>query len=131
VQLSAAGSMLLDAARDVQSMVEHEVSQTWQAAGLGRPRLRFVIPPRLPEAPTVTTASALRSAAAAADVDVDRMDTPLDTEFSPVRQRQADAGLDWLTASPGALPAPLDAVSLGEFEPGPWLPRPPDGPPWS
>jgi Bacterial regulatory helix-turn-helix protein, lysR family len=62
VQLSAAGTMLLDAARDVLSMVEHGVSRTRQAAGLGRPRLRFVIPPRLPEALTVTTASALRSA---------------------------------------------------------------------
>jgi DNA-binding transcriptional LysR family regulator len=122
VQLSAAGTMLLDAARDVLSMVEHRVSQTRQAAGLGRPRLRFVIPPRLPEALTVPTASALRSAAAAADVDVDWMDTPLDAEFSPVRQRQADAGLGWLTASPEVLPAPLDAMSLGEFEPDLWIP---------
>src|SRR5262252_10272573 len=31
VQLSAAGTMLLDAARDVLSMVEHGVSQTRQA----------------------------------------------------------------------------------------------------
>jgi DNA-binding transcriptional LysR family regulator len=122
VQLSAAGTMLLDAARDVLSMVEHGVSRTRQAAGLGRPRLRFVIPPRLPEALTVTTASALRSAAAAADVHVDWMDTPLDAEFSPVRQRQADAGLGWLSASPDALPAPLDAMSLGEFEPDLWIP---------
>jgi len=122
VQLSAAGSMLLDAARDVLSMVEHGVSQTRQAAGLGRPRLRFVIPPRLPEALAVTTASALRSAAAAADVDVVWMDTLLDAEFSPVRQRQADAGLGWLTTSPDALPAPLEAMSLGEFEPDLWIP---------
>jgi DNA-binding transcriptional LysR family regulator len=122
VQLSAAGTMLLDAARDVLAMVDHGVSQTRQVAGLGRPRLRFVIPPRLPEAVTVTTASALQSAAAAADVDVAWMDTPLDAEFSPIRQRQADAGLGWLTASPDALPAPLDAMSLGEFEPDLWIP---------
>jgi DNA-binding transcriptional LysR family regulator len=122
VQLSAAGDMLLNAARDVLSMVEHGVSQTRQAAGLGRPRLRFVIPPRLPEALTVTTASALRSAAAAADVDVIWMDTPLDAEFSPVCQRQADAGLGWLTASPDALPAPLDTMTIGEFEPDLWIP---------
>jgi DNA-binding transcriptional LysR family regulator len=122
VQLSAAGTMLLDAARDVLSMVEHGVSQTRRAAGLGRPRLRFVIPPRLPEALAVTTASALWSAAAAADVDVVWIDTPLDAEFSPVRQRQADAGLGWLTTSPHALPAPLDAMSLGEFEPDLWIP---------
>jgi DNA-binding transcriptional LysR family regulator len=124
VQLTGAGTMLLDAARDVLSMVEHGMSQTRQAAGLGRPRLRFVIPPRLPEAITVSTASAVRSAAAAADVDVDWMDTPLDAEFSPVRQRQADAGLGWLTASPDALPAPLDAMTLGEFEPDLWIPAP-------
>ena len=122
VQLSAAGTMLLDAARDVLSMVDHGVSQTRQAAGLGRPRLRFVIPPRLPEALTVSTASALRSAAHAAGVDVDWLDTPLDAEFSPVRQRQADAGLGWLTASPDALPAPLEAMTLGEFEPDLWIP---------
>ena len=122
VRLTAAGAVLLDAARDVLSMVEHGVSQTRQAAGLGRPRLRIVIPPGLPEALTVTTASALRAAAAAAGVDVDWMDTPLDAEFSPVRQRQADAGLGWLTASPDALPAPLDAMTLGEFEPDLWVP---------
>jgi len=122
LRLTPAGGVLLDAARDVLSMVEHGVSRTRQAAGLGRPRLRFVIPPRLPETLTVTTASALRAAAAAADVDVDWMDTPLDAEFSPVRRRQADAGLGWLTASPDALPAPLDAMSLGEFEPDLWIP---------
>jgi DNA-binding transcriptional LysR family regulator len=122
VQLSAAGTMLLDAARDVLSMVEHGISQTRQAAGLGRPRLRFVIPPHLPAALTVTIASAVRSAAEAADVDVDWMDTSLDAEFSPVRRRQADAGLGWLTASPDALPGPLDAMSLGEFEPDLWIP---------
>ena len=122
VQLSAAGTMLLDTARDVLSLVEHGVSRTRQVAGLGRPRLRFVIPPRLPEALAVTTASALRSAAAAVDVDVDWMDTPLDAEFSPVRRRQADAGLGWLTACPDGLPAPLDAMRLGEFEPELWVP---------
>src|SRR6266568_3572282 len=122
LRLTKAGSVLLEESRAVLSLVDQGVSRTRQAAGLGRPRLRFVIPPRLPEALTVTTASALRSAAAAADVDVDWMDTPLDAEFSPVRQRQADAGLGWLIASPDALPAPLDAMTLGEFEPGLWIP---------
>ena len=122
VQLTGAGAMLLDAARDVLALVDHGVSQTRQAAGLGRPRLRFALPPRLPEALTVTTASALRSAAAAADVHVDWMDMPVDAEFSPVRRRQADAGLGWLTASPDALPAQLDAMTLGEFEPDLWIP---------
>src|SRR6476646_679906 len=37
VQLSAAGTMLLDAARNALSLVDHGVSQARQAAGLGRP----------------------------------------------------------------------------------------------
>ena len=123
VQLTAAGTVLLDAARDVLSAVDHGVSQTRQVAGLGRPRLRFVIPAALPEALTFKTASALRSAAAGADVDVVWLETPLDAEFSPVRQHRADAGLGWLTASRDALPAPLDAMSLGQFEPEVWIPR--------
>jgi len=44
------------------------------------------------------------------------MDTPLDAEFSPIREHRADAGRGWLTASPGTLP-PLDAMSLGQLEP--------------
>src|SRR5262249_18151204 len=43
-------------------------------------------------------------------------------EFSAIRQRRADAGLGWLTASPDVLPAPLEAMSLGEFEPEAWIP---------
>src|SRR5579864_5987572 len=123
VQLTAAGTVLLDAARDVLSAIDHGISQTRQAAGLGRPRLRFVMPAALPEALTVKAASALRSAAAGADVDVVWRETPLDAEFSPVRQHRADAGLGWLTASPDALPAPLDAMNLGQFEPEVWIPR--------
>ena len=122
VQLTGAGTLLLGAARDVLSAVEHGVSQTRQTAGLGRPRLRVVLPPRLPEALTVTVGMALRSAAAAAAVDVDWIDTPLDAGFSPVRQRHADAGLGWLTAGPGALPAPLQAMTLGQFAPDLWIP---------
>jgi DNA-binding transcriptional LysR family regulator len=122
VQLTAAGTVLLDAARDVLSAVDHGVSQTRQAAGLGRPRLRFVMPEALPEALTVKIASALWSAAAGAGVDVVWLETPLDAEFSPVRQHRADAGLGWLTASPDTLPAPLDAMTLGQFEPDLWIP---------
>jgi hypothetical protein len=81
-----------------------------------------VVPPRLPEALAVATACALQSAADEADVDVIWMETPLDGEFSLIRQRQADAGLGWLTASPEALPAPLDAMTLGEFQPDLWIP---------
>jgi hypothetical protein len=102
--------------------VDHEVSRTRQAAGLGRPRLRVVVPPGLPDALAVETASALRSAAGAADVDVVWMETPLDVEFSLIRQHRADAGLGWLTTKPEALAAPLDVMSLGEFEPDVWIP---------
>ena len=123
MRLTAAGAVLLDAARDVLSAVDHGVSQTRQAAGLGRPRLRFVMPEDLPDSLAVQTASRLRSAADCAEVDVTWMDTPLDAEFSPMRQHRADAGLGWLTASPDALPAPLDAMSLGQFEPEVWIPR--------
>ena len=62
--------------------------------------------------------------AAAADVDLVWMEAPLDAGFSLIQQRQADAGLGWLTASPEELPAPLDAMSLGEFEPDVWIPSP-------
>jgi hypothetical protein len=51
------------------------------------------------------------------------MDIPLDAEFSPIREHRADAGLGWLTASPDTLPAPLDAMTLGQFEPEVWIPR--------
>ena len=50
------------------------------------------------------------------------METLLDTEFSLIRQRRADAGLGWLTTKPEALAAPLDVMSLGEFEPDVWIP---------
>jgi len=69
--LTAAGRVLLDASRNVLSRIDHELSRTRQAAGLGRPRLRMVIPPGLPEALAVTAAAGLRAVAAAADVDVD------------------------------------------------------------
>jgi DNA-binding transcriptional LysR family regulator len=122
VRLTAAGAELLDVSRDVLSLVDHGVSRTRQAAGLGRQRLRVVMPPNLPEALTARTVTVLRSATTAADVDLAWIETPLDAEFSPIRQHHADAGLGWLTAGPGALPAPLDAMTLGEFEPDLWIP---------
>ena len=122
VRLTAAGAVLLDAARDVLSRVDHGVSETRQAAGLGRPRLRVVLPADLPDSLAVQTASRLRSAADSAQVAITWMDTPLDAEFSPIREHQADAALGWLTASPDTLPAPLDAMSLGQFEPEVWIP---------
>jgi DNA-binding transcriptional LysR family regulator len=122
LQLTKAGAVLLDASRTVLSLVDHEVNRTRQAAGLGRQRLRVVVPPPLPDALAVEAASALRSAAAAADVEIAWMEAPLDAGFSLIVQRRADAGLGWLTAGPEALPAPLDAMSLGEFEPSVWIP---------
>src|SRR6266566_10054810 len=67
LRLTTAGGVLLDASRTVLSLVDHEVSRTRQAAGLGRPRLRMVIPPGLPEDLAVKAAAALRAAAADAD----------------------------------------------------------------
>jgi hypothetical protein len=76
-----------------------------------------------PDCPAVRTASRLRWAAGSAPVAITWMDTPLDAEFSPIREHRADAGLGWLTASPDTLAAPLDAMSLGQFEPEVWIPR--------
>jgi DNA-binding transcriptional LysR family regulator len=123
VRITAAGAVLLDAARDVLSRVDHGVSQTRQAAGLDRPRLRVALPADLPDCLAVQTAFRLRLAADSAGVAVTWMDTPLDEEFSPIREHRADAGLGWLTAGPDTLPAPLDAMSLGKFEPEVWIPR--------
>jgi DNA-binding transcriptional LysR family regulator len=122
VRLTPAGTILLAAARDVLSVVDHGVSQTRQAAGLGRPRLRFALPADLPDSLAVQAASRLRSAADPAGVAITWTETALDAELSPIRQRHADAGLGWLTASPDALPAPLEAMSLGQFGPEAWIP---------
>jgi DNA-binding transcriptional LysR family regulator len=122
VRLTEAGAVLLEESRSVLSLVDHGVSRTRQAAGLGRPRLRFVVPPFLPEALAVEVASRLRSTAAAAGLDVAWLETPLDAEFSPIRQRRADAGLGWASAAREVLPAPLEVMSLGEFEPVAWVP---------
>src|SRR6201981_272502 len=69
LQLTKAGAVLLDASRTVLSLVDHEVNRTRQAAGLGRQRLRVVVPPRLPDALAVEAASALQPAAAAAGLE--------------------------------------------------------------
>ena len=121
LRLTAAGTVLLQAARDVLAAADHAVAQTRQAAGLGRPRLRFVLPADLPDSLAVQTTCRLRSAAEAAQVAITWLETPLDGEFSPIRQRRADAGLGWLTTSPDTLPAPLEAISLGQFEPEVWI----------
>ena len=122
VQLTEAGSVLLEESRTVLSLLEHGVTRSRQAAGLGRSRLRFVLPPHMPELLAVTTSSRLRSTAAAAGADVTWLEAPLDAEFTLIQQRRADAGLGWLTSSREALPDPIEVMTLGEFEPEVWIP---------
>jgi DNA-binding transcriptional LysR family regulator len=129
VRLTDAGTVLLEESRAVLSLIEQGVSRTRQAAGLGQPRLRFAVSPYLPETLAVEAASRLRATAAAASVEVAWLETALDAEFSPVRQRRADAGLGWLTGAGEGLPPPLEVMGLGEFEPDVWLPRTKPGPP--
>src|ERR1700747_1891601 len=68
LRLTTAGGVLLDASRNVLSLLDHEVSRTRQAAGLGRQRLRMAIPPHLPETMAVAVAVGLRAGAADARV---------------------------------------------------------------
>jgi DNA-binding transcriptional LysR family regulator len=123
VRLTQAGTVLLEESRAVLSLVEQAVRRTRQAVGLGRPRLRFAVSPYLPELLAVDAASRLLATAAAAGVELAWLEMSLDAEFSPVRQRRADAGLGWLTVAGEALPPPLDVMGLGEFEPDVWLRR--------
>ena len=64
--------------------------------------------------------------AAAAGADVTWLETPLDAEFTLIRQRRANAGLGWLTSDGADLPDPLDVMSLGEFEPKGGIPPQPE-----
>jgi DNA-binding transcriptional LysR family regulator len=122
LRLTAAGRVLLDMCRTALAQVDQAVSQTRQAAGLGRPRLRVVLPSCLPESLAVAAAAGLQRAAAVAQVDVTWLEMPLDAEFSLLGTRRADAGLGWLTTGPDALPAALEAMVVGEFEPEVWIP---------
>jgi len=122
VRLTAAGSVLLEASRTVLSMFEYGLRRSRQAAGLDRLRLRFVVPPHLPESLAAHTAARLRSLATAADVEIIWLEAPLDAGFSVICRRQADAALGWLMSDPATLPDPLDAMELGEFEPELWIP---------
>jgi DNA-binding transcriptional LysR family regulator len=122
VQLTDAGCALLEESRRILSLVDHGVRRSRQAAGLDRVRLRFVLPPHLPEGLAADTAARLWSVAAAAGVDVTWLEAPLDPGFSLIRRRQADAALGWVTSDPAGLPDPLDSMTLGEFEPEVWIP---------
>ena len=122
LRLTQAGAVLLEDARTILSLLDQGLSRTRHAAGLGRPRLRFVIPAYLPESLAVEAASRLRSMADTAGVVITWMETALGAEFLPIRQRRADAGLDWTDPAMADLPAPLDVMHLGEFEPDVWVP---------
>ena len=124
VRLTEAGMVLLEESRTVLSLIDHGVSRTRQAAGIGRPRLRFAVPPDLPETLSVEIASRLRSAAAEAGVDVTWMEQPLDSEFSAIRQRRANAGLGWMNPGGGGFPAPWRSCTWGNSNPtSGFLPR--------
>jgi DNA-binding transcriptional LysR family regulator len=121
VRLTRAGTVLLEESRAILSHFEHGISRTKQTAGLGRSRLRVVIPPNLPDALALQAASRLRATAAAADIDVAWLESPLDAGFSLIQQHRADAGLGWLPAAGEPLPASLEVMSMGEFEPCVWI----------
>ena len=50
------------------------------------------------------------------------LETALDAEFSLISTRRADAGLGWLTTGPQTVPAALEVMTVGEFEPEVWVP---------
>jgi DNA-binding transcriptional LysR family regulator len=122
LRLTPAGRVLLDASRNVLALVDQEVSRTRQAAGLGRPWLRVVMPSGMPESLAVPATAGLQKAAAAANVDLVWLETPVDAEFSLISSRRADAGLGWLTGEPETVPAVLEVMTAGEFEPQVWIP---------
>ena len=122
LRLTPAGRVLLEASRSVLALVDQEVSRARQAAGLGRPWLRVVVPPGLPESLAVPATAGLQGAAAAAEVDLTWLEVAVDAEFSLIAARRADAGLGWLVPGPTAGPAALEVLTLGEFEPAVWVP---------
>jgi DNA-binding transcriptional LysR family regulator len=80
----------------------------------------FTIPPGLPESLALSATAGLRAAAAATDVDLAWLETALDPEFSLISTRRADVGLGWLTEE--TVPAALEVMTVGEFEPEVWVP---------
>jgi DNA-binding transcriptional LysR family regulator len=122
VRLTDAGTIFLEESRGLMSMVEHGLSLTRHAAGIGRPRLRVAVSPDLPEAIAAVTVSRLGELAADLDVNVVWAEALFDTQFTFIGQHRADAGLGWLAPAGQALPAALDAMSLGDFEPDAWIP---------
>jgi DNA-binding transcriptional LysR family regulator len=122
VRLTDAGTIFLDESRALVSMVEHGLSLARHAAGIGRPRLRVAISPDMPEAIAAVTVSRLGELAAKANVNVLWVEALFDTQFTFIGQHRADAGLGWLAPTSQALPAALNTMSLGDFEPDAWIP---------
>jgi DNA-binding transcriptional LysR family regulator len=122
LQLTPAGRVLLDESRNVLALTDQAVSRTQQAAGLGQPRLRVVIPPGLPESLAVPAMAGLRAATGAEDVDLAWLEMPVDPDFSLITMRRADVALGWLTATRRTAPAALEVMVMGEFEPEVWVP---------
>ena len=142
LRLTPAGRTLLDESRPVLALVDQAVSRARQAAGLGRPWLRVAMPPGLPDALAVPAMAGLQRAGATADVALTWLEVALDAEFSLISTRQADAGLGWLTAGPPTagpptagppnagppnagppnVPAALEVMTVGRFEPEVWIP---------
>src|SRR5260370_733879 len=112
LQLTKAGTVLLYASRIVLSLVDHEVPRTRQSPGLGRPLLRAVVPPRLPDAlataaaPTPRSADAGASASAAVGLRLRR------------RRRPADGGADRPPRHRGKPPR-ADPAAPADGRPGP------------
>jgi DNA-binding transcriptional LysR family regulator len=121
VRLTAAGAALLEESRSLLAQIDDGVRRARHAAGLDRPRIRIVLPPDLPETLAVLTASSLRCAVLAADVRIEWLESPLDAEFSLIRNHRADAGVGWVPSGQDTLADPLDAMRLGEFEPRIWV----------
>ena len=122
LRLTPAGRVLVDASRNVLALVDQEVGRTRQAAGLGRPSLRVVMPPGMPECLAVPATAGLQGAAAAADVDLAWLETVMDAEFSLISTRRADAGLGWLAPGPQTVPDVVEVMTVSEFEPEVWVP---------
>jgi DNA-binding transcriptional LysR family regulator len=122
LRLTPAGRVLLEGSQNVLAQVDLAVNRAREVAGLGRPQLRVVMPPGLPESLAVAATAGLQGTAAAADVDLAWLETALDAEFSLISTRRADAGLGWLTARAKTVPAGLEVMTVGEFEPEVWIP---------
>jgi DNA-binding transcriptional LysR family regulator len=122
LRLTPAGRVLLDESRNVLALAGQAVTRTRHAAGLGRPQLRVVMPPGLPESLAVPATAGLQGAAAVTEVDLAWLETPLDPEFSLISKRRADAGLGWLITGQANVPAAIEVMTVGEFEPEVWVP---------